>query len=138
VFWNATSGATIVILEDPNPFLLRRHRAIELIEQERATVFPGVPFNFRLMAEAPAGGDLSSLRLCFTAGTALPRAVFDAFGERFGIPNRHDSYEALVEDPQVDAVYVGTPHPMHHEDALLALRAGKIRSRSATPAARTP
>ena len=49
----------------------------------------------------------------------------EAFGERFGIPNRHDSYEALVEDPEVDAVYVGTPHPMHHEDALLALRAGK-------------
>jgi len=49
----------------------------------------------------------------------------EAFGERFGIPNRHDTYEALVEDPEVDAVYVGTPHPMHHEDALLALRAGK-------------
>ena len=35
LFWNATSGATMVILEDPNPFLLRRHRAMELIEQER-------------------------------------------------------------------------------------------------------
>ena len=52
-------------------------------------------------------------------------ASAEAFGERFGIPNRHDSYEALVADPEVDAVYVGTPHPMHHEDALLALRAGK-------------
>jgi long-chain acyl-CoA synthetase len=85
LFWAAGSGATMVILEDPNPFLLRRHRALELIEQERATVFPGVPFNFRLMAEAPADADLSSLRLCFSAGTALPRASFDAFGERFGL-----------------------------------------------------
>jgi len=41
------------------------------------------------------------------------------------VPNRHASYEALVGDPDVDVVYVGTPHPMHHEDALLALRAGK-------------
>jgi predicted dehydrogenase len=49
----------------------------------------------------------------------------DAFGERFGVPRRHDSYEALVEDPEVDVVYVSTPHPMHHPDALLALRAGK-------------
>jgi hypothetical protein len=60
-------------------------------------------------------------------------ASAEAFGERFGIPNRHDSYEALVEDPEVDAVYVGTPHPMHHEDALLALRAASTcwsRSRS--------
>jgi predicted dehydrogenase len=52
-------------------------------------------------------------------------ASAEAFGERFGIPNRHDTYNALVEDPEVDAVYVGTPHPLHHEDALLALRAGK-------------
>ena len=49
----------------------------------------------------------------------------DAFGERFGVPRRHDSYEALVEDPEVDVVYVATPHPMHHPDAMLALRAGK-------------
>ena len=53
------------------------------------------------------------------------QASADAFGERFGVPNRHASYEALVGDPDVDVVYVGTPHPMHHEDALLALRAGK-------------
>jgi predicted dehydrogenase len=49
----------------------------------------------------------------------------EEFGERFGVPNRYASYEALVADPEVDAVYVGTPHPMHHPDALLALRAGK-------------
>jgi predicted dehydrogenase len=64
------------------------------------------------------------------SGTAVAvgsrrQASADEFGERFGVPNRHDSYEALVADPEVDAVYVGTPHPMHCEDALLALRAGK-------------
>ena len=85
LFGSAASGATIVILEDPQPFLLRRHRALELLERERATVFPGVPFHFRLMAEAPGSADLSSLRLCFSAGTALPRPSFEAFGQRFGI-----------------------------------------------------
>lgn len=79
------SGATLVILEDPHPFLLKRHRALELIEEEAVTVFPGVPFNYRLLAESPAAADLSSLRLCFSAGTALPRAVFESFGERFGV-----------------------------------------------------
>jgi predicted dehydrogenase len=49
----------------------------------------------------------------------------EEFGERFGVPNRYASYEAVVADPEVDAVYVGTPHPMHHPDALLALHAGK-------------
>jgi predicted dehydrogenase len=49
----------------------------------------------------------------------------DRFADRFEIPNRHASYEALVADPDVDVVYVATPHPMHHAGALLALRAGK-------------
>jgi long-chain acyl-CoA synthetase len=82
------AGAKLVLLEDPNPFLLKRHRAIELIEQERPTVFPGVPFTFRLLAEAPRDADMSSLRWCFSAGTALPQGVFDAFVERFGVPVR--------------------------------------------------
>jgi predicted dehydrogenase len=47
------------------------------------------------------------------------------FADRFDIPNRHASYEELVADPAVDVVYVATPHPMHHANALLALRAGK-------------
>ena len=49
----------------------------------------------------------------------------NAFADRFEIPNRHASYEALVADPDVDVVYVATPHPMHHPNTLLALRAGK-------------
>jgi predicted dehydrogenase len=48
-----------------------------------------------------------------------------AFADEFGVPNRHDSYQALVEDPEVDAVYVATPHPGHHAAALQAIRAGK-------------
>jgi predicted dehydrogenase len=47
------------------------------------------------------------------------------FAAEFDIPNAHASYEALVADPEVDVVYVATPHPMHHANALLALEAGK-------------
>jgi len=47
------------------------------------------------------------------------------FADKFGIPNRHQGYEALVNDPEVDAIYVSTPHPWHHKHALLALNAGK-------------
>ena len=49
----------------------------------------------------------------------------DRFGDRFGVPHRHATYEALANDPDVDVVYVGTPHSLHHEDTLLCLRAGK-------------
>lgn len=53
------------------------------------------------------------------------REAAEAFAERFGIPAAHDSYEALVADPEVDVVYVSTPHPMHAANARLALEAGK-------------
>jgi predicted dehydrogenase len=49
----------------------------------------------------------------------------DAFGEEFGVPHRHAGYEALAADPDVDAVYVSTPHPFHHANTLLCLNAGK-------------
>ncbi|GMV79969.1 MAG: oxidoreductase [Planctomycetota bacterium] len=47
------------------------------------------------------------------------------FADQFGIPNRHASYEALLADPEVHAVYIATPHPMHPEWAIKAARAGK-------------
>lgn len=49
----------------------------------------------------------------------------DAFAAEFGIPKAYGSYEALVADPDVDAIYVSTPHPMHAENATLAVNAGK-------------
>ena len=52
-------------------------------------------------------------------------AAADAFAERFGIPVRHVGYQALVEDPAIDVVYVALPHPAHHAWALTALEEGK-------------
>jgi predicted dehydrogenase len=48
-----------------------------------------------------------------------------AFAAQFGIPTAHGSYEDLAADPDVDVVYVATPHVFHHENTLLALNAGK-------------
>ena len=49
----------------------------------------------------------------------------DRFADQFDIPHRHGSYEKLVTDPDVEVVYVATPHPMHHANTLLALEAGR-------------
>jgi predicted dehydrogenase len=53
------------------------------------------------------------------------RTTAEAFAARFGVPHSFGSYEELVTDPHVEAVYVATPHPFHHACALLALQAGK-------------
>ncbi len=49
----------------------------------------------------------------------------DAFADEFGVPRRYSRYEELVADPEVDVVYVATPHSHHKEHSLLALEAGK-------------
>ncbi|MCU1404040.1 MAG: gfo/Idh/MocA family oxidoreductase [Glaciihabitans sp.] len=49
----------------------------------------------------------------------------DAFAAEHGIPVAHGSYDALLADPSVTAVYVSTPHPFHFEGAIAALNAGK-------------
>ena len=56
-----------------------------------------------------------------------------AFAARHGIERSYGSYEALLADPDVDVVYVATPHNAHHPCAMLAINAGKHtwwRSRS--------
>lgn len=49
----------------------------------------------------------------------------DAFGAEFGATKRYGSYEALVNDPNVDVVYIGTPHNFHLAHTLMSLDAGK-------------
>jgi predicted dehydrogenase len=55
------------------------------------------------------------------------RRLADAerFAADFGGARAHGSYEALLADPEVQAVYIGTPHPLHKEWALKAIAAGK-------------
>jgi predicted dehydrogenase len=51
------------------------------------------------------------------------RAV--SFASRRAIPYAHGSYEALANDPNVDVIYIATPHTEHCNNTLLCLRAGK-------------
>jgi predicted dehydrogenase len=47
------------------------------------------------------------------------------FAARHAIPRAHGSWAELAADPEVDVVYVATPHSAHHEAARLCLEAGK-------------
>lgn len=74
------SGARLVLLDR-----FERREVLDTLARERVSVMPAVPFHLQALASAPGEADLSSLRLCFTAGSPLADATFDAFGERFGL-----------------------------------------------------
>ena len=52
-------------------------------------------------------------------------ASAEKFADKRNIPRRHAGYDTLASDPDVDVVYVATPHPFHAENATLCLQAGK-------------
>jgi predicted dehydrogenase len=72
---------------------------------------------------APDFAFVPDAELVAVGSRSLERA--EAFGREHGIPRAHGSYGALIDDPDIDAIYIATPHPQHHAIALAALRAGK-------------
>jgi predicted dehydrogenase len=48
-----------------------------------------------------------------------------AFAQRQGILRVHETYHALIQDPELDAVYIPLPNSLHAEWSIRALRAGK-------------
>ncbi len=108
------AGASLVL----RPRFLRR-QVLDLLVHEVVTVFPAVPFMLRMLAATDRRRrfDLSALRLCVSAGAPLPREVFAAFRERFGVSIRqlYGLTEAgsvtcdLAPDDRVDPATVGRP-----------------------------
>ena len=60
-----------------------------------------------------------------TAGASRSQKSADRFGYKYGIAHCHEGYEALAADPDVDIVYVATPHSRHYEDVKLMIEHGK-------------
>jgi predicted dehydrogenase len=66
---------------------------------------------------------IKDARLAAVASRNQLRA--EAFASEFGVPKAYGCYEAILADPDIDAVYISTPHPMHLKCTLDALDAGK-------------
>ena len=62
-------------------------------------------------------------RLAACVGSSPEKAR--AFAQRFGVARVHGDLEALMRDPDVDAVYIALPNAMHHAAVLAAARAKK-------------
>jgi predicted dehydrogenase len=78
----------------------------------------GIATRFGEAMELVDGGSI-------TAVASRSRERADAYADRFGVPTRYDDYAALAADPDVDVVYVATPHPRHEADTLMFVAAGK-------------
>jgi long-chain acyl-CoA synthetase len=114
------AGSTLVLLEpEDTPFVARCRRVLELIRDESIRFFPGVPYQFQVLATLPESSpaDLSRLKLCVSSGDVLPRQTYDRFLERFGVPIRslYGSTEAgsisINTDPdnEMEAGSLGPP-----------------------------
>ncbi len=77
------------------------------------------------IARAFAQGVAMSKRGTLVAIGSRSQDKADAFAAELNVPHRHGSYEALLADADVDAVYIATPHPSHAEWAIKAAQAKK-------------
>lgn len=69
--------------------------------------------------------DFKTAGLTVTAVAARDQNRAQVFADNHGIPTAYGSYQELVNDPNIDIVYVSTLNHVHKEHALLAINAGK-------------
>ncbi len=88
------------------------------------------PVRFGLLSTARINGAVlegakpsEEVEVVAVASRSLERA--ESYASEHGIERAHGSYEALLEDPEVDAVYVSLPNALHVEWSVRALEAGK-------------
>jgi predicted dehydrogenase len=74
-------------------------------------------------AFATALREVPDVELAAVASRSLDSAT--EFAGQFGVQRAHGSYQALADDAGVDAIYIATPHAMHHENAIMCLQGGK-------------
>ena len=89
---------------------------------------PGARWGFLATGEVAArvAGDLALSRGAVAHAVASrDEGRAHAFARRHGFARAHGSYAALLADPEVDVLYVATPHAQHHALARAALEAGE-------------
>jgi long-chain acyl-CoA synthetase len=113
------AGSTLVFTEsDDVPFVARSRRVLQLIREEVVRFYPGVPYQFQVLAALPddAGPHLTELRLCVSSGDVLPRRTYEQFLKRFGVPIR-----SLYGSTEAGSIAINTDPPDLMEYGSLGL-----------------
>jgi D-xylose 1-dehydrogenase (NADP+, D-xylono-1,5-lactone-forming) len=71
----------------------------------------------------PGATESTKVELVAVASRTQERA--DAYATEWGIPRAYGSYEALLADPEIEAVYISLPNTLHTEWSVKAVEAGK-------------
>ena len=73
--------------------------------------------------EAPTWVAMEGIECYAVSSRSLEKA--EAFAKNFGFEKAYGSYEEMLRDPEVELVYVATPHSHHYEHMMLCINAGK-------------
>jgi D-xylose 1-dehydrogenase (NADP+, D-xylono-1,5-lactone-forming) len=84
----------------------------------------GILSTARINEKVLAGAALSDEAEIVAVGSR-DQANADEYAQEHGIPRAHGSYEALLADPEIDAVYISLPNGLHADWAMRSLEAGK-------------
>ncbi len=121
------AGANIVL---PGPDLSPA-AIVTLLEQERVTITAGVPTIWRGMLPLLDDHDLSSLRLVIGGGSAVPKALSEAYREKLGFPLAH-AWGMTETSPVASFNHVRSADLDRPEEELAEIRApGRARRSSA-------
>jgi predicted dehydrogenase len=103
----------------------RRDSAVEKTELAPTTPTRWAIIGPGRIAESVATdfGHVPNAELAAVASRSVERGT--GFAQRHGIRRVFSSYAELIADPDIDVVYIATPHPYHHAIAIAAIRAGK-------------
>jgi long-chain acyl-CoA synthetase len=103
------TGSTLVLMEpDDVPFAACCRRVLQLVREEAVRFYPGVPYQFHVLAALPDGEshNLTGLRLCVSSGDVLPCRTYERFLARYGVPIR-----SLYGSTEAGSIAINTDPP---------------------------
>jgi dihydrodiol dehydrogenase / D-xylose 1-dehydrogenase (NADP) len=88
------------------------------------------PYRIGVLGTGSMAESFAESRACFEGAVlhaigSRNAVTAEAFASKYDLSHAYPSYAQLLDDPDIDIVYIATPHALHHENTLAALNAAK-------------